>query len=93
MLRFVLGVAQSGKTYNMIKRIGELVKEGRSGIIFLVPEQYSFECEKELLRSLGAADANKVTVVSFTKLCRSILSDTGGLWARIAAEGTRLIMV
>lgn len=93
MLRFVLGVAQSGKTYNMIKRIGELVKEGRSGIIFLVPEQYSFECEKELLRSLGAADANKVTVMSFTKLCRSILGDTGGLSARIADEGTRLIMM
>ncbi len=93
MLKFILGTAGSGKTYSIISEIKKLTDEGKSGIFLLVPEQYSFECEKLLLNSLGVKAANRVNVVTFTKLCREILSSTGGLSARIADEGVRLILM
>ena len=73
MLKFILGTAGSGKTYNIIGEMKRLVEQNESGLYFLVPEQYSFECEKMLIKRLGAAAANKVKVVSFTSLAREIL--------------------
>ena len=93
MVSFVLGTAGSGKTYNLISRIDELSRSGKNDILFLVPEQASFECERELLKTLGVKNANMVKVVSFTRLCSTILSDLGGLGARVADDGTRLILL
>lgn len=93
MVSFVLGIASSGKTYNLISRIGELSNSGENEILFLVPEQASFECEKELLKTLGVKTANRVKVLSFTRLCSTVLSDVGGLGARVADDGTRLILL
>ena len=93
MLSFILGTAQSGKTYTLLKRIEELVLQGKENIYLLVPEQASFECEREMLKILGVKNANKVNVVSFTRLCSVILSDLGGLGCKVADEGTRLIML
>ncbi|MBR5451955.1 MAG: PD-(D/E)XK nuclease family protein [Clostridia bacterium] len=93
MLKFVLGTAGSGKTYNLISQMDKLAESGDKDILFIVPEQASFECEKELLRILGTKKANRVSVLSFTRLCSTILSDLGGLGAKIADDGTRLIIL
>lgn len=93
MVSFVLGTASSGKTYNLISRIGDLSQSGNKEILFLVPEQASFECEKELLKTLGVKNANRVKVLSFTRLCSTILSDLGGLGAKVCDDGTRLILL
>lgn len=93
MLKFVLGTAGSGKTYNLISQMDKIVESGNKDILFLVPEQASFECEKELLKTLGTKKANRVSVLSFTRLCSTILSDLGGLGAKIADDGTRLIIL
>ena len=93
MLKFILGTAGSGKTHNIIGEIKRLTERGVEGAYLLVPEQYSFECEKMLIKTLGAAAANKVKVVSFTSLSREILTATGGLSAKIADESTRLILM
>ena len=50
VLKFVLGTAGSGKTYNLISKMDKLAESGDKDILFLVPEQASFECEKELLK-------------------------------------------
>lgn len=93
VLKFVLGTAGSGKTYNLISQMNDLVSGTDKEVLFLVPEQASFECEKELLKTLGTQKANKVKVLSFTRLCSTILSDLGGLGAKIADDGTRLILL
>ena len=68
MLHFILGTAGTGKTSTVRNRIVNEVKEGKSGIILLTPEQYTFESEKALLKSLGATAADRAEVLSFTKL-------------------------
>lgn len=93
MLRFILGTAQSGKTYAAFSRIRDHLEKGGKEAWLLVPEQASFAAEKELIRSLGVALANRVRVVSFTRLCHTVLADTGGLSLRVADEGTRLLLM
>ncbi len=94
MLRLVLGTDQGEKTLEILKRISDCLDSGRGEkILLLVPEQFSFECEKELLKRLGAARANRVSVVSFTRLCRLILGETGGIAAKIADDGVRMLML
>ena len=51
MLQLILGRAGSGKTTELYRRIGQVAEAGGQAIL-LVPEQFSFENERELyLRS------------------------------------------
>ena len=62
MLQFILGRASSGKTYQIIQKIAECVQSGESPIL-LVPEQFSFESEKNILDALGDSGAQRVIAI------------------------------
>ena len=51
MLNLILGRQLSGKTKYCTDLAFKLAKEGKQ-VIMLVPEQYSFECQKLLLQEL-----------------------------------------
>ena len=68
MLQFILGRASSGKTYTVTEKIAECLSQGKSPVL-LVPEQFSFESEKNILDRVGDSNAQKVSVISFTRLC------------------------
>lgn len=77
MLQFVSGRASSGKSYEICRRIAECVKSGGTPVL-IIPEQFSFESEKRILSMLGDADAQKVKVLSFSRLCDEVESIYGG---------------
>ena len=77
MLEFVLGRASSGKSYEICRRISECIKSGGNPVL-IIPEQFSFESEKRILAFLGDADAQKVKVLSFSRLCDEVESLYGG---------------
>ncbi len=77
MLRFIVGRALSGKSYEICRRIAECVKEGLTPVL-IIPEQFSFESEKRILSLLGDCDAQKVKVLSFSRLCDEVESIYGG---------------
>lgn len=52
MLQLILGRAGSGKTTELYRRIGQVAEAGGQAIL-LVPEQFSFENERELYLRLG----------------------------------------
>ncbi len=72
MLQFILGRSGFGKTHLVLERIAADVARSQSCML-LVPEQASFETERMLLRRLGEADAAKVQVLSFTRLCETLM--------------------
>lgn len=78
MLRFVLGLAGTGKTTNLMEKMRACAQNG-DRLIYLVPEQYSFEAEREIHRRLGGRLALSVEVFSFTRLCDSVFRAYGGL--------------
>ena len=59
----------------------------------LVPEQYSFETEKAMLRLAGPVRANAIHVYSFTRLAETVFRREGGAAGRRLSDGGRRILM
>lgn len=92
MLKLILGRARSGKTHKCIEIARQSVLDNES-VIMLVPEQYSFECQKHLLEALGPKLSNKIEIHSFTSLCEAICAEIGGVSGYNVDDGIRYILV
>ena len=53
MLHFIIGPAKSGKTTKIRDILKNQVHAGNNKLLLLVPEQFSFESEREMLRIIG----------------------------------------
>ncbi len=73
MLHLVTGRIGCGKTQRIYTEIEKLIDSGKKDILLLVPEQYSFETEKNIISQMGARKADKVSVFSFTFLAKHLL--------------------
>ncbi len=93
MLQFILGRAGSGKTEYLRRMLAEKSRAGKRGLIMLVPEQYSFETEKAMLRLCGAEGANRIQVYSFTRLAEAVFRREGGAAGRRLSDGGRRILM
>ncbi|MDD5952548.1 MAG: PD-(D/E)XK nuclease family protein [Oscillospiraceae bacterium] len=94
MLQLMLGSAGSGKTTAIHQAVRRWVTEGRAGeCILLVPEQSSFETERQMLRLLGAKDSQKVTVVSFRRLTDWVFRQYGRPQGTILSDGGRSVLM
>ncbi len=78
-VRFILGRAGVGKSYYIFKEIKDkLARNNGKHLILLVPEQYTLQAERDLLRSIDAPGIMGVQVLSISRLGHRILSETGG---------------
>ena len=79
-LRFILGRAGSGKTYTCLSEIRAELFQATEGspLIFLVPEQATFQIEKELAGTPGLGGIMRAQVLSFRRLAYQIFMETGG---------------
>lgn len=73
MLRLILGTAGAGKSAYVSKISRERAEKGEK-TIYIVPEQNSFDTEREMLFSLSAHVAERVQVFSFTRLAGVLCS-------------------
>lgn len=92
MLKLILGRNKTGKTKFCLDMAEKCVNNGKN-VIMLVPEQYSFECQRHLLCSLGPKISNKIDILSFTGLCNAIQTQIGGIAGLNIDDGTRYILV
>ena len=92
MLNLIIGVAGTGKTAMLMQRLGEAAAGG-APCVLLVPEQYSFQAELDVVRCVGARLALGVQVLSFTRLCNTVFRAQGGLaGAPLTQTGRYLLM-
>ena len=91
MLRFLIGKAGSGKTAAIYGELREAVRRRETGIVLLVPEQYSHEAERELCRICGDSLSLTAEVFSFTGLARRTAQERGGLSQPLLDKGGRLL--
>ncbi len=75
MIQFIFGCAGSGKTQVLYNKIRELYNDGVNNMILLVPEQSSFETEKDMLDLLGEKGQYSVDVLSFSRFCDRLQSE------------------
>lgn len=80
-LRFIVGRAGSGKSRCCINEIRNRLAQETMGspLIYLVPEQMSFQAEYDLATSPGLQGMIRATVLSFRRLAWKVLQETGGM--------------
>lgn len=93
MLQLLIGRSGSGKTQWILSRLTEMTAAGQENMIWLVPEQHSFESERMLLTHLGPALAARVQVVSFSRLADHVFREVGGVAGERLDDGTRALLM
>lgn len=79
-LRFIYGKAGAGKTAFCLSDIKEKLNDGNlHPLILLVPEQFTFEAEKSLLKTIKKDAMMRAQVLSFKTLANRIFTEVGGL--------------
>ena len=92
MLKLILGRISSGKTHRIRGIIKEKVDSGER-VMLIVPEQYSFQTEKNMLEYLGSLKADSVEVVSFSFLAHGLLKKYGLNSKKLIDDSTRALMM
>ncbi|MDI6906192.1 MAG: helicase-exonuclease AddAB subunit AddB [Thermoanaerobacterales bacterium] len=79
-LRLILGRAGTGKTRRCLDEIRAALHRSADGppLIFLVPEQATFQTEYALVTSPGLGGTVRAQVTSFRRLAHRVLQETGG---------------
>ena len=78
MLKLVLSRSGYGKTHKINEELKTRCLNGEKGLVLLVPEQYSFEAEREMLQLVGASHIKDIEVLSFTRLSNKFFALYGG---------------
>ncbi|MDR2356700.1 MAG: PD-(D/E)XK nuclease family protein [Oscillospiraceae bacterium] len=76
-LTLLLGRAGTGKTSRVMNEIKDRGERGETGLLLLVPEQFSHDAERQLCRVCGDALSLYGEVVTFTGLCSKVFAETG----------------
>ncbi|MBR5442097.1 MAG: PD-(D/E)XK nuclease family protein [Clostridia bacterium] len=92
MLHLIKGRAGSGKTAYMRSLISQQIDNADSKPLLIVPEQFSFESERSMLKLLGARGLKFVDVYSFSRLASWALSGTR-TDMKIPGDGVRLALM
>ncbi len=93
MLHFVTGKKGCGKTEFLHSKIGKLVKEKGADIILIVPKQFTFETDMGVLEALGAKDACKVEVLSFSRLADTVFKTCRGTKKPPLSDGANCVLM
>jgi len=79
-LRFIYGRAGSGKTRFCLNEIKSRIDAGNTQpLLLLVPEQFTYQTEKDLIKVLGMGGILKTEVLSFRRLAFRVFNETGGI--------------
>ncbi|HWQ71118.1 MAG TPA: helicase-exonuclease AddAB subunit AddB [Desulfitobacteriaceae bacterium] len=92
-LRFICGRAGSGKTSYCLHELKTKIRSGVQPLVLLVPEQFSFQAEKNLIAVLESGGILKTEVLSFRRLAFRIFNEVGGItYPHIHAAGKSMIV-
>lgn len=90
MLKIISGGMGSNKTEIMTSEIKKAVLSGEK-VIVIVPDQYSFEYDKQLYNELGARNFNKLRTLGFNRFAENILKEYGTKSGVLADKNAKFI--
>ena len=93
MLNLILGRAGTGKTETVRHMLVDRARAGGKNLYLIVPEQYSFETEKTILRMAGPRYAAQIQVLSFTRLAEAAFRVCGGCAGTPLDDATRRLLM
>lgn len=92
MIHFVYGLAGSGKTDLITKKIQEDARTGRKSLL-IVPEQQTVDVERTMLALLPPAAQLTFEAVNFTRLANKVFRRFGGLSYHYATPGIKHLLM
>lgn len=92
MLQFIFGKPASGKTYTVLNKIKELSEMGKNSVL-IVPEQFTFESERAVLKALGDSAALNTAVLSFSRLCDEVARNIGFMAGDTLSDADKVIFM
>ena len=93
MLNLVTGRAGTGKTAYVLGEIRRRMEAGETGLLLIVPEQYSHEAERQLCAVCGDRLSLFGETLSFTRLCGRVFPETGGAPANVLDAGGQILVM
>ncbi len=93
MLYLLKGRAGSGKTEYIRNIMGNLSENTSTKPVLLVPEQFSFESERAILKLLGAKKMKAVDIFSFPRMALSSLKYAGIMNSNIPDKGVKSVIM
>ncbi len=93
-LRFIVGRAGTGKTRQVLSEIKErILHKTTDPLVLIVPEQFSFQTERDLVSMLGTGGILGTEVLSFQRLAFRIFNEAGGItYPHIHPAGKAMIL-
>ncbi len=93
-LRFIYGRAGSGKSYYCLNDIKERMDRGITNpLVLLVPEQFSLQAERDLVKTMGTGGIIKTEVLSFKRMAYRVFNEVGGIThTRINSAGKCMVI-
>ena len=93
MLRIISGRAGAGKTLYFMDDIRRRMDAGETGMLLIVPEQYSHDAERQLCAVCGDRLSLHAETLSFTRLCSHVFYETGGALGRSLDASGQILSV
>ena len=75
MLTLLFSRAGGGKTTAVLERLTAAASAGEDRLTLLVPEQFSFTSQKQMLERLSAGAAARIDILSFTALAEQMIGE------------------
>ena len=94
-VQFILGRSGSGKTYHCLESIRAQLTQCATGcpLVFLVPEQTTFQMEQSLLSGGDIKGYHRAEIMSFARLGRMVLQSSGvSLLKPLSEFGKQMIL-
>lgn len=77
-LKFIIGRSGYGKTHECLMSMAKKQNENaKNNLIYIVPEQFSLQAEKDIIKETSGRGIMKAKVLSFNRLAHTIFSQTG----------------
>jgi ATP-dependent helicase/nuclease subunit B len=92
LINLIYGRAGTGKTAYVYNDFKERMLRGETGMLLIVPEQYSHDAEKQLCGICGDSLPLHGETLSFTRLCGHVIVETCGALQIVDGGGQVLIM-
>jgi len=93
-LRFIYGRSGSGKSYYCLNNIKKRIEnECTSPLILIVPEQFSFQAEKNLIKTIGEDGMLRAQVLSFKRMAHTVFNEVGGLTRENMNDAGRSMLI
>jgi len=79
-LKYIIGRSGAGKTHHIISEINERINaSAENNLILIVPEQFTLQAERDLIKKMEKEGIIQVEVLSFSRLAHKVFNEVGGL--------------